>query len=187
MKSRQEAMELLDEFVRNNSLKKHCLGVAVSMERYARKNGLPEGEIEKWWITGLLHDFDWEIHSTLEKHPSEGVKILGERGVEEDICEAILGHGEHTGVKRKSLMAKTLFAVDELSGFIIAIAKIRPGGFDGMSVKSVRKKIRNKDFAAAISRDDIRKGIEELGTDEGAHFQLVIDALRERKEELGFG
>jgi len=186
MKSRQEAIELLKEYVKSESLIAHCMGVAVSMEKYAEVKGLSEEDKDKWWITGLLHDFDWEIHPTLEKHPSEGVKMLREKGVDEDICEAILGHGEHTGVKRKSEMAKTLFAVDELSGFIIAIAKIRPGGFEGMSVKSVRKKIKNKDFAAAINREDIRKGIGELGVDEGEHYQLVIDALRERKKEIGF-
>jgi len=119
MKTRIEAIKLVNEWVKSDSLKAHCLGVAASMEGYAEKLG---EDRDKWWICGLLHDFDWERHPSLEKHPSEGVKHLESIGVDNEICTAIMGHGNHTGVARESLMAKTLFAVDELSGLIVALS-----------------------------------------------------------------
>lgn len=179
---RQEAQKILDEYVKADSLKKHCLGVAVCMESYAEK--LNEDK-EKYFVTGLLHDFDWEIHPSMEEHPSEGVKMLREMGVSEDICEAIMGHSNHTGVARVSNLARVLFAVDELSGLVIAVAKVK-GGFDSITPDSVRNAMKKKGFAAAINRDDIRQGISELEVDEDEHFQLVIDALAKHKEELGF-
>jgi predicted hydrolase (HD superfamily) len=137
----------------------------------------------------LLHDFDWERYPTLEEHPIEGCKKLRENGYDEDIIEAILGHNKATGIKRRSLMAKTLFAVDELSGLIVALARVRPGDFEGMSAKSVKKAMKKKDFAAAINRDDIRLGIEELGIGEeekDGFFELVVKALDGKKRDLGF-
>ncbi|MBI5804013.1 HD domain-containing protein [Candidatus Pacearchaeota archaeon] len=186
MKTREEALELLNKWVKLDGLKRHCLGVAACMEAYAEKNNLNDEEKDKWWICGLLHDFDWEAHPSLDKHPVEGVKVLREKGVDENICEAILGHGEHTGVKRKSAMAKTLFAVDELSGLVTALAKVRSGNFEGMSANSVRKAMKKKEFASAINREDIMKGIEELDVDETEHFELVIKALEKIKGEIGF-
>jgi len=142
---------------------------------------------DKFWICGLLHDFDFEKYPTLEQHPSEGVKVLKELGYDEEILEAIMGHGNHTGVKRESVMAKVLFGVDELSGFVTAVARVRPANFEGMKPKSVKKKLKEKSFAAAISRDDINQGIEELGVDRDEHIELVIGALEKIKEDLGFG
>jgi predicted hydrolase (HD superfamily) len=194
MKTREDALALLNEYVKSESLKKHCLSVAASMEVYAKKyvaggklSATEEAaEVDKYWITGLLHDFDWEVHPTLEQHPSKGVKVLREKGWDEDICVAIMGHGLHTGVERESLMAKTLFAVDELSGLVVALARVRPGNFEGMKAKSVKKAMKKKDFAAAISRDDIRLGISELGVDIDEHFELVVRALNGIKKDLGF-
>lgn len=239
MKTRLEAIKLVNEWIKSDSLKAHCLGVAASMEVYAKKylsseklfaveeaakNNVTENDsvsvspthptsgsrelIDRWWICGLLHDFDWERHPTMEQHPSEGVKHLRSIGVDEEICAAIMGHGNHTGVIRESLMAKTLFAVDELSGLIVALARVRPGnpesklsgpetsekkisGFDGMKAKSVRKAMKKKGFAAAINRDDIRQGMNELGFDgdaekENEHLELVVKALEGVRVELGF-
>jgi putative nucleotidyltransferase with HDIG domain len=186
MKTRQEALDLLHKNVKNESLRRHCLSVAYSMEAYAEKFELKDEEKDKWWISGLLHDFDWEIHPSADKHPVEGSKILRKEGYSEDIIIAILGHGNHTGVKRESKMAKVLFAVDELSGFICALAKVRPDRFLGMEASSVKKALKKKDFAAAINREDIKQGIEELGINEDEHFILVIKALDKHKTELGF-
>lgn len=191
--NKEEAIQLLNESVKSESLRGHCRSVAAAMEGYANKWIAEEkiiGEraeiVDKYWICGLLHDFDWEMHPTLEDHPAKGVEILREKGVDEDICVAILGHNEYCKVPRESLMAKTLFAVDELSGLIVALAKIRPGNFDGMSAKSIKKVMKKKDFAAAISREDIRQGIEELGVEQDEHFALVIESLEKIKGELGF-
>ncbi len=186
MKTREEALELLHEWVNSESLRRHCYAVAAAMEGYAEKNDLSKEERDKWRITGLLHDFDYERHPTLEQHPVEGTRILIEKGYDSEIIEAILGHGEHTGVKRESLMAKTLFAVDELCGLIMALAKVRTGNFDGMSANSIKKALKKKDFAAAINREDIRKGIAEIAINEDEHFNLVISALARIKDKLGF-
>ena len=196
MKTRSDAKQLLEEWVSSESLRKHCLSVAASMEAYAKKF-LEEGklsavetaaEIDKWFICGLLHDFDWERFPTLEEHPIKGCEELRKRGYGEDIIEAILGHNKATGIPRRSLMAKTLFAVDELSGLVVALGRVRPGNFEGMTAKSVRKAMKKKDFAAAINREDIIQGMEELGLkeddDEGrsAHIELIIGALSELKK-----
>jgi len=190
MKSRQDAQKLLEEWVKSDSLRKHCLSVAASMEKYAEKFGEDK---DKWYLCGLLHDFDWEEYPNIDEHPIKGCQKLREEEYDEDIITAILGHNAKTGIKRYSLMAKTLFAVDELSGLVVALARVRPGNFDGMTAKSVRKALKKKDFAAAISRDDIRKGMEELGLKEddldgrNSHFELVISALSSKNKELGFG
>jgi putative nucleotidyltransferase with HDIG domain len=139
-----------------------------------------------WFITGLLHDFDYEKFPTAEHHPFEGVKILKEKGYPQEVIDAILGHAEYSGVRRSSNMAKSLFAVDELSGFVLALAKVRPGNFEGMSADSVKKALKKKGFAEAISREDVAKGIQELNIPENLHYERVINALRDHAKELGF-
>ena len=190
MKTRQEALALLHDWVKSESLRRHCLAVASAMEAYAKKNNLSEEEVDLWWITGLLHDFDWEKYPTLEQHPIEGCKKLRELEYDDSIIEAILGHNKATGIKRYSLMAKTLFAVDELSGLIVALAKVRPGNFERMNAESVKKSLKKKDFAAAISREDIYNGMEELEIDSvekiSEHLELVVNALAGIKRDLEF-
>ena len=151
------------------------------MQAYARKYGEDE---EKWGIIGLLHDFDYEKYP--EEHPTRGSKILEERGYPEDVRRAILGHATFSGVPRDTTMAKCLFAVDELCGMVMATAYIRPTHFEGMSVKSVKKNLKKKEFAKGIHRDEIQQGIDELGVSEEEHIQLVIDAMRGIQKELGF-
>lgn len=196
MKTREEALQLLNEWVSSESLKRHCLGVAVCMEAYARKflnEGKLEddGEVDKWWICGLLHDFDYEKYPNINEHPIKGCFKLRELGYDEEIIEAILGHNPATGIPRMLLMAKTLFAVDELSGLVYALAKVRPGNFEGMSSQSVKKAMKKKDFAAAISREDIELGMKDLdineeNTDERSkHLELVINAMNSIKGDLG--
>lgn len=174
MKTRQDALELLYLWVKSESLRWHCKSVAAAMEGYAEKFGEDK---EKWFICGLLHDFDYEKYPDINIHPIKGCEELEKLGYDKDIIEAIMGHNEVTGVERKSEMAKTLFAVDELSGLIVALSKVRPQGFEGMSAKSVEKALKKKDFAAAISREDIEKGITGLNVDRKEHFDLVIKSL----------
>ena len=179
--SREEAWRLFNEYVDSGSLQKHSLAVEAAMRAYSRKHGEDE---EKWGICGLLHDFDFEKYP--DKHPYTGVEILKEKGYPEDITEAILGHALYTGVPRESLMAKCLYAVDELCGFIYALACIRPTKLEGMAPKSVKKNLKKKGFAANINREEIEQGIEELGVDRDEHIALVIEAMQEIAEELGF-
>jgi len=142
-------------------------------------------EQERWQICGLLHDLDWERHPTREEHPFVAVKHLRELGVDEEILTAILGHAEYSGTPRTTPMAKALFAVDELAGFIVACAKVRPNGIADLEPSSVKKKLKDKAFAAAVSRDDIRTGVAELGVDETEHIRTCIDAIRAERERLG--
>jgi len=217
MKTRKEAIELLHEWVKSSSLQKHCIAVAVAMEKYAlvfdadiddlehSGNGVtfsPESpmdnseknndvinriaHIDVWWMCGLLHDMDYEKFPDINVHPIEGCKELRKREYDERIIEAILGHNSKTGIKRYSKMAKTLFAVDELCGLIMALAKVRLGNFEGMGAESVKKAMKKKDFAAGISREDILKGIEELEVNEDEHFENVVEALKNIKGNLGF-
>jgi putative nucleotidyltransferase with HDIG domain len=186
MKTREEAIELLNEWVISESLRRHCLGVAACMEEYAEKMELEESDLDKYWICGLLHDFDYEKFPSLKDHPFRGVEILRGKGYDDDILDAIMGHGDHTGVMRESQISKVLFAVDELSGLVMALAKVRPGNFSGMSAKSVKKIMKKKDFATAINRNDIEKGIEELGVDRNEHFEIIIMALSGIAGKLGF-
>jgi len=186
MKTRQDAFNLLEEWVKSDSLRIHCFGVASVMEEYAKKNSLSDREADDWWICGLLHDFDWEKYPDICVHPKKGCEFLQREGYSEEIIQAILGHNPRLGFSRKSDMSKTLFAVDELSGLIIALAKVRPGNFEGMNSKSVKKAIKKKDFAAAVSREDINLGVEELGADRDIHFEIVILALSRVKDKLGF-
>jgi putative nucleotidyltransferase with HDIG domain len=152
------------------------------MEHYARHF---DEDVEAWRITGLLHDMDYERHPTLAEHPFVGTSVLRKEGYPEEIVEAILGHATYSGVPRTSLMAKALFAVDELAGFITAVAYVRPTKLEGMKVKSVKKKLKDKAFAAAVSREDIRQGAEELGVDLDAHIGHVIAGMQARADRLG--
>jgi len=181
--NREQAWELLCEYTKSDSLRKHALAVEAAMRRYARKFGEDE---EKWAIVGLLHDFDYEIHPTLDKHPQEGAKILRERGVPEDIIRAALSHAEHLNLSRDSTMEKTLFAVDELSGFVIAVALVRPSkSILEVEASSVRKKMKDKAFARAVNREDIVKGAEAMGVDLNEHIAEVTEALKGIADELG--
>jgi putative nucleotidyltransferase with HDIG domain len=180
--NREESWELLCEWTESDSLRKHMLAVEAAMRAYARKFGEDE---EKWGITGLLHDMDYEKHPTPDEHPMVGVRELERRGYPEDVLRAIKGHADYLDVPRDTLMAKTLYAVDELSGFIVACALVRPEGLEGLKAKSVRKKMKQKGFAAAVNREDIVRGAEELGVDLGDHIEFVAAALRERSGALG--
>jgi putative nucleotidyltransferase with HDIG domain len=181
--NRAEAWDLLCEFTESDSLRKHALAVEAGMRYLARQHGEDE---EKWGIAGLLHDFDYEQHPTLEEHPFVGAAILRERGWPEEIARAVLSHGNHTGVSRDSLMEKSLFAVDELTGLITAVALVRPTKsiFD-VEPSSVRKKMKDKAFARSVNREDIVKGAEELGVDLNVHIGEVIKAMQSVADELG--
>jgi putative nucleotidyltransferase with HDIG domain len=179
--NREESWELLCQWTQSESLRKHMLAVEAAMRAYAEKFGEDE---EKWGITGLLHDMDYEKHPSPEEHPMVGVRELESRGYPEDVLEAIKGHADYLDVPRETPMAKTLYAVDELSGFITACALVRPEGLEGMKARSVRKKMKQKSFAAAVDRGDIQKGAEELGIDLNEHIEFVAAAMRERANVL---
>jgi putative nucleotidyltransferase with HDIG domain len=183
MLNREAAWALLNEYTTNPSLIKHALAVEAAMRAYARKFGEDE---ELWGITGLLHDFDYEKYPTPEEHPFVGSKILREKGYPEEMIRAILGHANYSGVPRDTLLAKALFACDELSGFITAVALVRPTKsiFD-VDVKAVKKKLKDKAFAKGVNREDVKNGPIELGVDMDEHIQFVIDALKEQADALG--
>jgi putative nucleotidyltransferase with HDIG domain len=181
--TREEAWAILTEFTQSEALRKHALAVEAAMRAYAKKTG---ADPELWGATGLLHDFDYEKYPSLEDHPFRGAEILAERGVDEEIRQAILGHSNHTGVHRDTPLAKTLYAVDELTGFLTACALVRPTKrVADVSAKSVKKKMKDKAFARAVNRDDIRQGAEELGVDLTEHIELVRDAMAGVAAELG--
>ena len=181
--NRVEAWELLCEFTKSDSLRKHALAVEAAMRHFARQHGEDE---EKWGIVGLLHDFDYEQHPTLDEHPFVGAAILRERGWPEEVAHAVLSHGGHTDVARESLMEKTLFAVDELTGLITAVALVRPSkSIFEVEPSSVRKKMKDKAFARSVNRDDIITGAEELGVDLNVHIGEVIKAMQSVADELG--
>jgi putative nucleotidyltransferase with HDIG domain len=183
MLSREQAWELLCEFTKSEGLRKHALAVETCVTAYARKLGEDE---HKWSITALLHDFDWEIHPTLEGHPQNGEPILAERGVDEEIRRAILSHAAHTGVPRVSPLEKTLFACDELAGFITAISYVKPSkSVFEVDVQSVKKKMKDKAFARSVSRQDILDGAQELGVPLEEHVDFCVKAMQARAEELG--
>jgi putative nucleotidyltransferase with HDIG domain len=181
--TRDEAWELFCEWTESDSLRKHVLGVEAAMRAYAREYGEDE---ELWAATALLHDLDYEKHPDLETgHPRVALKLFEEKGYPQELIDAVAGHATFLGVPRETRMAKTLFAVDELSGFIAAVALVRPTGIEGMSPKSVKKKLKQPSFAAAVNREEVRQGAEELGVDFDEHLRTVIAAMEERKEELG--
>ena len=175
--NREESWELLCEWTESDSLRKHMLAVEAAMRAYARKFGEDE---EKWGITGLLHDMDYEKHPTPDEHPMIGVRELERKGYPGDVLQAIKGHADYLGVPRETLMAKTLYAVDERSGFVVACALVRLERLEGLKAKSVRKKMKQKSFAAAVNREDIVRGAEELGVYLNEHIDFVVASLRER-------
>jgi len=181
--SREQALALLHEWIENPNLRKHCYAVEAALRAYARKLGEDE---ERWGLTGLIHDFDWERHPDLEQHPMKGVEVLREQGWPEDVCRAVLGHAAHTGVPRDTPMAKTLFACDELTGFLVACALMTPGKtLAEVEVPSVRKKMKRADFARNVSRDDIVTGAAELGVDLDEHIAFTLEAMRDIHADLG--
>lgn len=180
--NREQALDIVKKYVKNPNLIKHMLAVEAAMRFYARKFGSDE---EKWAVTGLLHDFDWEIHPTMEEHPMAGEPILHEYQVPEEIIHAVLSHANHSGVPRESLMEKTLFACDEITGLITAVALVRPSrALYDLKVKSVKKKWKDKSFAAGANREEIQQGAEEFGIDLWEHVDNVIQAMKAIAEDL---
>jgi len=180
---RDEAYALLCEYTKSDSLRRHMLALEAAMQAYARRYGEDE---RKWGIVGLLHDFDYERWPNPPDHPLKGAEILAERGYPEDVIYAIKSHADYLeDCPPVSLMDKTLYACDELAGFISAVAAVRPDGIHGMKAKSVRKKMKQKAFAAAINREDIVRGAEDLGVDLNEHIQFVIDAMAQIADDLG--
>jgi len=185
---RDETLALMHEYTASDSLRKHMLAVEGAMRAYARKFGEDE---DRWGTTGLIHDFDYErypnnAHSPTEEHPSEGVRILRAKGYPDDILEAILGHAQYCNSPRESKMAKTLFAVDELTGLITATALVRPTkSVHEVDARSVRKKMKDKAFARGVNRDDVINGAQELGVELDEHISFVIAAMQERSADLG--
>jgi putative nucleotidyltransferase with HDIG domain len=180
---RNQAWATVCEFVKSESLRKHMLAVEACVAAYARKFGQDE---QKWAVTALLHDFDWEIHPEAPDHPMKGEPILAERGVEEEIRRAILSHANYSGVPRVSQLEKTLFACDELAGFLTACSYVKPGrSIHEVELKSVRKKMKDKAFARNVNRDDIVTGAAEMGVDLDEHIDFCIRAMQAKAEELG--
>jgi putative nucleotidyltransferase with HDIG domain len=181
--NRTKAVSLVREFVKNENLVRHMLAVEAAMRFYAEKFG---EDVEKWGITGLLHDFDWEIHPTLEQHPQDGIPILQERSVPEEIIRAILSHADHTGVPRKSLMEKALYACDEITGLITAVALVRPSrSLHDLTASSVKKKWKDRAFAAGANREEIERATQDFNIDLWEHVDNVIQAMRKIASELG--
>ena len=183
MKDRAEAWGLLTEFTQSESLRKHALAVEACMRAYARKNG---GDENLWGIVGLIHDFDYERYPSLTDHPYKGNEILKERGWDEEICRAIMSHAEYTGVTRDSAMEKTLFACDELAGFITACALVKPGtSLAEVEASSVKRKMKDKAFARSVNRNDITQGAADLGVDLEEHIAFCIEAMKGIADQLG--
>ncbi len=181
--TREEALVLVREYVKNDNLVKHMLAVEAAMRFYAGKFG---EDVEKWALTGLLHDFDWEIHPTLEEHPLAGEPILRQRSVPDEIIRAIMSHADHTGVQRQTRMEKALYACDEVTGLITAVALVRPSrSLLDLEPSSVKKKWKDKAFAAGANRDEIQKAAAEFGIELWEHVGNVITAMRSIAPELG--
>jgi predicted hydrolase (HD superfamily) len=181
--TREQALSLLHEWIENPGLRKHCYAVEAAMRTYARRFGEDQ---DRWGLTGLIHDFDWERHPDAERHPMLGVEHLRANGWPDDICRAVLGHATYSGVPRDTPMAKTLFACDELSGLLVACALVTPGkSLDQVEVASVRKKMKRVDFARNVNREDILTGAAELGVDLDQHIATTLEALRGIQGELG--
>ncbi len=182
--NRSQALEIVREYVKNENLVRHMLAVEAAMRFYAGKFGEDE---ELWGMTGLLHDFDWEIHPTLDQHPQDGAPILRQRGVPDVIIQAILSHADHTGVPRQTPMQKGLYACDEITGLITAVALVRPSrSLDDLTSQSVKKKWKDRAFAAGANREEISKAAEEFGIQLWEHVDNVILAMRPIAGELGF-
>lgn len=181
--NRAESLNLLHEYTKSDSLRKHALAVEAAMRAYATKLN---GNQDEWGIVGLLHDFDYEMFPQFPDHPTRGSEILKERGYSDEIRRAILGHVPPMNVPRDTPMAKALFACDELCGFIVACAMVRPNKISDLEASSVKKKLKDKAFARAVSREDIYAGAEELGVEMNEHITVVIDALKNISKDLGF-
>jgi putative nucleotidyltransferase with HDIG domain len=180
--SRDQAWETLTRYTKSEALLRHALAVEAAVRAYARK--FDEDE-ELWGVTALLHDFDYEIHPTLDKHPQDGAPILREEGYPEEIVEAVLSHAEHLAMPRDTMLKKTLFACDELAGFIHACGLVRPTGIDGLEPKSVKKKLKQPSFAAGVHRDEVYAGAELLGVELDEHIRNVVEAMQPIGGELG--
>ena len=186
MPTREEAWELLCEYTKGQSLRQHAVAVETAMRAAAPHYGGPAEDADEWGLVGLLHDFDYEMFPTADEHPYKGANILCGRGYPDRIIRAIMGHATYTGVARDTRMAQALFATDELCGFLVACALVRPSrSLDDLEVSSVKKKLKDKAFARSVNRDDIRQGVEELGVDLDEHIRFVIDALRPVQREIG--
>lgn len=186
MPTRAEAFALMQEYTESVNLRKHMYAVEAAMRAYARKYGEDE---ELWGVVGLIHDFDYERwpndeRSPTEEHPSTGVAILRERGWPDEILHAVMAHAEHTGVEPETLMARTMRAVDELTGFVVACSLVRPTGISDLRARSVKKKLKDRSFAAAVNRDEIREYTEVIGEDLTEHIDFVIDAMRSISDTL---
>jgi predicted hydrolase (HD superfamily) len=186
MPDRNEAWDLLCEYTEGDSLRKHALAVEAAMRACAKQYGSGEDDADEWGMVGLLHDFDYEKFPSADQHPFTGANILCGRGYSERFIRAIMGHATYTGVPRDTAMARALFATDELCGFLVACALVRPNkSLDDLEVSSVKKKLKDKAFARSVNRDDIRQGVEELGVELDAHIRFVIDALRPVQKQIG--
>jgi predicted hydrolase (HD superfamily) len=186
MPNRDDAWELLCEYTKGESLRKHALAVEAAMRASVKRYGTTEDNEEEWGLVGLLHDFDYEMFPTAEQHPFTGANILCGRGYSERFIRAIMGHATYTGVPRDTAMARALFATDELCGFLVACALVRPSkSLDDLEVASVKKKLKDKAFARTVNRADIEQSIQELGADRDEHIRFVIDALRPLQEKIG--
>ena len=180
--TREQAWATLTRYTTSESLRRHALAVEASTRWYARRSGEDE---ERWGVTALLHDFDYEIHPTLDKHPQDGAPILREEGYPEDVIEAILSHAEHLELPRDTPLKRTLFACDELSGFVHACGLVRPTGLDGLEPKSVKKKLKQPSFAAGVHREEVYAGAELIGLELDEHIANVVAALQPIAKELG--
>jgi putative nucleotidyltransferase with HDIG domain len=180
--TRAQAWETLTRYTSSESLLRHALAVEAATASYARCFGEDE---ELWRVAALLHDFDYEMHPTLDKHPQDGAPILRDEGYPEEVVETVLSHAEHLGLPRDTPLKKALFACDELSGFVHACALVRPTGLEGLEPKSVKKKLKQPSFASGVNRDDVTKGAEELGVDLDEHIRNVVEALKPIAAELG--
>src|SRR5256884_6620232 len=180
--TRDRAWETLTQHTKSEALLRHALAVEAAVGAYATRFGEDE---QVWRVTALLHDFDYEIHPTLDQHPQDGATILRDEGYPEDVIESVLSHAEHLGLERDTLLKRTLFACDELSGFIHACGLVRPTGLDGLEPKSVKKKLKQPSFAAGVHRDEVYAGAELLGVELDQHIANVIEALQPIATELG--
>jgi putative nucleotidyltransferase with HDIG domain len=180
--TRERAWDTLTRYTKSEALLRHALAVEAAVRGYARRFGEDE---ELWGVTALLHDFDYEIHPTLDKHPQDGAAILRDEGYPEELIEAVLSHAEHLGMPRDTDLKKALFACDELAGFVHACGLVRPDGIDTLTPKSVKKKLKQPSFAAGVHRDEVYAGAELLGVDFDEHIQSVTDAMKPISRELG--
>ncbi|MCA1574577.1 MAG: HAD family hydrolase [Acidobacteria bacterium] len=186
MPNRDDAWELLCEYTKGDSLRKHALAVEAAMRAAAKRYGEADDDVDEWGLVGLLHDFDYEMFPSPDQHPFAGANILCSRGYSDRMIRAIMGHATYTGVPRDTDLARALFATDELCGFLVACALVRPNkSLDDLEVSSVKKKLKDKAFARSVNRDDIRLGVEELGVPLEDHIRFVIDALRPVQKAIG--